>query len=104
MAVDRVVLFVGDAAGVDAATRAWAELRWHTIRVFAASWDEHGRAAGPRRNQTMVNAAAAQAANTKRALAFLHGGSVGTRVCVKRLARAGLHPAIHHRDQPELFG
>ena len=44
-------IYVGCAKGVDALVRNL----WPEAIVFKADWDEHGKAAGPIRNRTMVD-------------------------------------------------
>lgn len=51
----RVVLVHGMAQGADMLADAWARRRGHSILGFRADWDKHGRAAGPIRNQRMID-------------------------------------------------
>lgn len=44
----------GAARGIDTAGEAWAAANGIPVRRFPADWARHGRAAGPRRNTTMV--------------------------------------------------
>ena len=48
------VLF-GDAKGVDAIACTWACERRKLFRVYAADWEHEGKAAGPLRNQRMLD-------------------------------------------------
>ena len=50
-----VRLVVGDCTGADALAREWADARNIHKDVFDADWDKLGRAAGPIRNQAMVD-------------------------------------------------
>jgi hypothetical protein len=77
-------LIVGDAKGADAIARYEAGKRGWTVRVFVAAWGIHGRAAGPIRNQQMVDA------RPDLALAFIRGASRGTRDCVRCCEDAGI--------------
>lgn len=45
----------GGASGADELGRAWAYLRDIEIRTFYADWAKDGRAAGPIRNQRMID-------------------------------------------------
>lgn len=54
-------LWHGDCRGVDTLCKKWAEARGVETVPFAADWDAHGTAAGPIRNQAMVEAALARA-------------------------------------------
>lgn len=44
----------GGAKGADSLAGEWAETRSKVVEVYAADWDKHGRAAGPRRNKKML--------------------------------------------------
>ena len=44
----------GGASGADSRAGAWAESKNVPCRVFPADWKSHGRGAGPRRNQQML--------------------------------------------------
>lgn len=45
----------GGADGADHAGEVWASANDVPVTVFEADWDEHGRAAGPIRNDEMVD-------------------------------------------------
>lgn len=45
----------GGAPGVDSLADAWAKRQKIPVEVFPADWDAHGRAAGPLRNQRMLD-------------------------------------------------
>ena len=77
---------VGDATGVDAQAKAWAEARKIPCYVHKADWDGLGKSAGPRRNQTMVHAVKPGAT----CFAFPDSQSVGTWDCIRRASAAGL--------------
>lgn len=44
----------GGARGADSLAAEWALENEHPMRTFAADWAGHGRAAGPMRNQRML--------------------------------------------------
>lgn len=44
----------GDAPGADRIAGAWAKRRRVDLRLFPAEWQKHGKAAGPIRNQRML--------------------------------------------------
>lgn len=71
----------GGATGADACGERWAKWRGIPIDRYPADWDAHGRAAGPIRNQIMVDAADAL-------IAF--PGGRGTADVTKRARKAGL--------------
>lgn len=72
-----------------------AETFWHEmglpVEVHRADWGAHGRAAGPRRNQQMVDLGAAVC------VAFPTADSRGTWDCVRRAEAAGI-PVVIHQD------
>jgi predicted Rossmann-fold nucleotide-binding protein len=49
------VVMTGGAAGVDIAAENWAAMNWIFCPVFKADWHAHGKAAGPIRNQKMID-------------------------------------------------
>jgi len=61
----------GEARGADALGKAWAECHGLPVLSFPAAWAQHGKAAGPIRNQEMADAADAL-------LALWDGRSKGT--------------------------
>lgn len=77
-AVNEVVS--GTARGVDQVGEKWADKRGISIEHFPADWDEHGRAAGPIRNQEMVEYADA-------VVAVHVGASKGTADLIEKARR-----------------
>lgn len=73
----------GGADGADALARAWAEERRVPCGTWAASWDEYGRAAGPLRNQQLLNEFKPEGV-----IAF--PGGAGTEDMVRRARAAGV--------------
>lgn len=49
------VVIQGGASGADWLAREWAEERGLEVVTFAADWQKHGPAAGPIRNQQMID-------------------------------------------------
>lgn len=49
------VVVHGGAAGADELAGRWAKKRGHPCEVFVAEWAREGRAAGPLRNQRMLD-------------------------------------------------
>lgn len=83
------VVHGGCPRGADAAASGWAVSAWARrfdtgLEVWPADWEQHGKAAGPRRNTAMV------AAGADLVLAFPLGASVGTRGCMRLAAAAGI--------------
>jgi len=77
----------GAAPGVDAMADRWARARGLPVQVFRADWNRHGRSAGPRRNQEMLDCFQPEAV-----IAF--DGGRGTADIVRR-ARAVAVKVIH---------
>lgn len=78
------VLVHGAAPGVDTqAATIWSEWGLPT-EAHPADWETHGKAAGPIRNQEMVDLGA------DLCLAFVHPESKGTRHCVRIAQEAGI--------------
>lgn len=82
---ENAVIVHGGAPGADRLAAMWAELTRHETEEHKADWDRHGKAAGPIRNQEMVDAGA------DLAIAFrLNGASRGTDDCIRRATSAGI--------------
>ena len=79
-----VVVHGGCPTGADAIADRLARLYGCAVEVYEADWDQHGRAAGPVRNQKMVDLGADVC------LAFPLGDSRGTRDCMRRAFAAGI--------------
>jgi hypothetical protein len=79
----------GGAAGADRIAAAIAEsVDWRT-ELHRADWATYGKAAGPIRNQAMVDAGA------DLVLAFPIGASIGTRDCIRRAEAAGIPVRVY---------
>lgn len=74
--------------GADRFARSWAWTRAYKCESWPADWDKHGKAAGPIRNQLMVNS------KPDFALAFPLPGSRGTMDCMRRLRAAGVQVKV----------
>ena len=81
------VVIEGEAPGADTLTRHAAEELGIPVLPFPADWDRHGRAAGPIRNQRMIDEG-----HPDLVLAFTQdlNSSRGTADMVARAKRAGL--------------
>jgi hypothetical protein len=68
----------------------WAEATWPTVERYPADWQKHGKAAGPMRNQAMIDTRPDMVG----AFAWVdESGRIltpGTMDCVARALRAGL--------------
>jgi hypothetical protein len=89
-------ILVGDCpTGVDRITFDWAAVNEVPVTRYEAHWLEEGRAAGPLRNQRMVDA------RPHVCIAFPLGESRGTRDCVKRAEAAGIKVINYGDPEPE---
>lgn len=79
----------GGASGADALADAFCKRCGVPVDVFPADWDAHGKAAGPLRNQRMLD-------TFKPELVVAFAGGKGTMNCVKE-ARKRKIPVIHPR-------
>jgi hypothetical protein len=77
------VVIHGGASGADAHAARWAWLCGVPALPFDADWDKHGKAAGPRRNQRMLD-------EGKPDLVLAFPGGKGTADMVRRAKRAGV--------------
>lgn len=84
----RIVLIHGNGTGADALAKEWAISRRMPHIAFPADWDGLGKAAGPRRNQQMVDS------GLDGCVAF--PGNRGTADMVARCKKAGV--PVWHRD------
>lgn len=77
------IIINGGARGADSHANAWAV--WRQVRqwVFYPDWETHGRAAGPMRNQRMLDEA-------KPDLVVAFPGGSGTADMVSRAKKAGV--------------
>lgn len=77
-------LYVGDANGADRFALEWAQFFEIPVKVFRADWNGLGRAAGPIRNDQMLEEAGKGAI----VVAFL--GGAGTRNCTDNALKRGM--------------
>jgi len=84
--IDEVVC--GCATGVDSLGERWAKENNIPIHRFSANWDEHGRAAGPIRNQKMAEYADGL-------IAVWDGKSIGTKDMISRANKKKLSLFVH---------
>lgn len=90
--LNEVEIIVGDATGVDDFARQYINSGFMLkpkirvrLSVYVANWNAQGRAAGPIRNQKMVDQ------KPDVCLAFYYGVvSPGTKSCVERAKKAGI--------------
>lgn len=73
----------GGAMGADAQAREWCDLTGVPCITYAADWKSHGKAAGPIRNQQMLD-------QGKPDLVIAFPGGKGTEDMCRRAIRAGI--------------
>lgn len=78
-----LTIIEGGAGGADACASEWAHLRGFDNLTFRADWTAHGRAAGPIRNQKMIE-------EGKPDLVVAFPGGSGTADMVRRARAAGV--------------
>lgn len=78
------LLIHGGARGADFMAGEFAKWAGIPVRVYSADWDKHGRAAGPIRNQQMLD-------DGKPDLVVAFEGGRGTADMVRRAKASGVH-------------
>ena len=73
---DEIIIISGHCSGVDLMGEKYAEENGFKVEIFLPEWEKYGRAAGPIRNEQMVNAA-------DLVIAFWDGKSKGTKSLIK---------------------
>jgi YspA, cpYpsA-related SLOG family len=87
----------GGAAGADTMAHFWAGAAGVPIDVYLARWKEHGKAAGPIRNQRMLD-------EGKPDLVVAFPGGRGTADMIRRAERAGVPVRAVAKREGELTG
>ncbi|MBP0440637.1 DUF2493 domain-containing protein [Tianweitania sediminis] len=83
-ALDSVeVIIEGGATGADLAAASWATFSRKHIETFPADWKTHGKAAGPIRNQRMID-------EGKPDLVIAFPGGRGTADMIRRAEAASI--------------
>jgi hypothetical protein len=80
---DALVVIQGGATGADAMARQWCATNHVCYDNYPADWSKHGRAAGPIRNQRMLD-------HGRPDLVVAFPGGRGTADMVKRATKAGV--------------
>lgn len=85
---DREITIVeGGAAGADSLAKDFANENGFPVMEFKPDWKKYGRAAGPKRNDTMV---AFIKENGGKALYFWDEESKGTKQCIASAKKKGI--------------
>ena len=89
---EEVTVIHGAAPGVDTLAGEYAEGSWGwTVRAYPAKWDEHGKKAGPLRNQQMLD----EEPGIDLVLAFPDDQSRGTWDMVERAVKARIPVRVY---------
>ena len=88
--IDEAIIVHGGARGADALAGQVAFQRGIEVRVYPAKWDYYGKAAGPKRNQEMLDKEHTPENPIEMVLAFPLKGSIGTWDMVRRAEAAGI--------------
>lgn len=81
-----VTIITGGATGADSAAEDWAAVNWTDLQVYRikpSEWLKYGKAAGPHRNQRMIDEGEPD-------LVVAFPGGKGTADMVKRAKAAGI--------------
>lgn len=81
------VIVEGGAAGADTMAREYAEAHGMKYEEFKADWKKYGRAAGPKRNDEMIQYIMEKNGT---ALYFWDEESKGTKQCIDSAQRKGI--------------
>lgn len=82
-----VTIISGMARGADMMAYDWAVVNWCEVAEYPANWDKHGKAAGPIRNQQMLD-------EGKPDLVIAFKGGNGTIDMVRRSKKAGIETRL----------
>jgi hypothetical protein len=80
---EETTIIQGGASGADFLGKVWAKYKGIPQIEFKADWKTHGKAAGPKRNQQMLD-------EGKPELVIAFPGGVGTRDMIERASKAGV--------------
>lgn len=78
-----IVIVHGGALGADTLAERWASENWLPTEIYHADWERHGKAAGPIRNQRMID-------EGKPNLVVAFPGGRGTADMIRRAKAAGI--------------
>lgn len=78
-----ITVIHGGARGADSLADGWSADNWNQTIRFPADWNTHGKAAGPIRNQQMLD-------EGKPDLVVAFPGGAGTADMVRRARKAGV--------------
>ncbi len=88
----KITIIAGGASGVDEIAVFWAITNWCEHKEYRAKWTEEGKAAGPRRNQRMLD-------EGKPSLVIAFPGGKGTANMIRLAEQAGVETLIVPYEQ-----
>lgn len=88
-----VFVIAGGAKGADTLAIQWAVINWCNFKEFYADWDAHGKAAGPIRNQQMIDEG-----KPDYCVAFPTAKSRGTYDMIRRCEKHGIPVEIYKSE------
>lgn len=88
-----VIVHGGCPTGADAIVDRWARRRDYEPEVYPADWAKYGKAAGPIRNEEMVNS------RPDMCIGFLRSESRGTVNCLEIAVAVGIPTFMIHWEQ-----
>ena len=100
LASRNIVIVEGGARGVDTMAREFAKGNGLLFKEFKPEWNKYGRAAGPKRNDTMTEFVAE---HNGRALFFWDGESKGTKQCIMSARKRGLPMQVWNTAEGRLM-
>lgn len=86
-------VLVGDAVGIDLYVRSYCRQRGIPFTEFRADWATYGKAAGPVRNQKMIDQA-------DMLIAFWDENSPGTRSAITIAKKKGIPVSVYNVNPP----
>jgi hypothetical protein len=89
----RVLLIHGGCRGADALAGKVAQEKGWDVQIYRADWENHGHAAGPIRNQKML-----EKSKPTLVLAFPLTDSRGTKDMIRRAEKAGVECIVIERS------
>lgn len=100
------IVICGHARGADQCGHAWGVARGRTVHCFPAQWEKHGRAAGPIRNQVMLDDLVSLRDSHDIMVVGFHddfANSRGTQDMIRRSREAGVYAAVvgHDTEPPQ---
>lgn len=85
-----IIIQGGCPTGADNFASIFGKLNFIPQEIYPADWKKHGRAAGPRRNQQMVDS------GPDICLAFITERSRGARGTLQMCTKAGIKTIVHY--------